>query len=442
MGAQGIITTISLARGNTGLISAKLLRSTLLLGIFACLLLQGQKLVVAGLSSPTQPGVRVEFFGPDRGFVVGNQPVTLLCVVRNVGQVPLPTNHFRLRCFAMSGLEYTTGDTQPTLPGLEPQQAVAYRWRLLPSDMQGIMTAAVLLERMDPGAPRAAGDMTSFRSIGTGRVLTDQTTIAVIPRFAVMPGSRSVPVAPGKVPRAIGRGGDVCLYNDRLQLRFLAGDRKQAPLLVLALRERAGWRSVAHALPLLEILSGEEGQIPWWEGFRWNEALTIQDKASGRLLLKGTAGSRWRVEIQLELRENMSTSDGRIHLMATRPVRLHSVRLPRLFRATEISGIKADGSATPVPLKPAAVSTEMSAVELPDLSCGLAWSATSPLPEWKWRASPLSGFTPCPVLWGECYGPVAGTPVASGQSITIPFRLFAVRPDAGRPLDVARFPVP
>ncbi|MCS6777224.1 MAG: hypothetical protein NZ557_11850, partial [Chthonomonadaceae bacterium] len=366
------------------------------------------------------------------------QPVTLLCVVRNIGQASLPANHLRLRCFAMSGLEYTAGDTQPVLPGLEPQQAVAYRWRLLPSDMQGIMAAAVLLERTDPHVRRPAGDASAMR------VLTGQAAITVIPRLTTVPGSRSVSVAPDGEPRAIGRGRDACIYNDRIQLRFLAGDSMQTPLLLLALRERAGWRTVAHALPLLEVLSGEEGQIPWWEAFRWRDALTTREKAVSRLLLKGTMGSRWRVEIHLELRAGTSAIDGHVHLMAARPVRLHCVRLPRLFRATEISGIKADGSATPVPLKPATVSAEVraSTVELPDLSYGLTWAATPPLPEWSWRASPLGDFVPCPVLWGECYGPPAGTALAPAQSIRIPFRLFVARSVAGKAPDITRFLIP
>ena len=104
-----------------------------LLLLFAALLLPGRIATARnGNRQPPAagPDLRVEFLGAEKGFAVGTQSVTILCVIRNIGSVALPENSARVRCYPLTGMDFMDGQLWPVIPVLSPNQAVAFRWRL------------------------------------------------------------------------------------------------------------------------------------------------------------------------------------------------------------------------------------------------------------------------------------------------------------------------
>src|SRR5690349_17333380 len=59
--------------------------------------------------APPSPQLRVEFLGPEKGFAIGSQSVSILCVIRNVGAGTLPENTARVRCYPLTGLDFMGG---------------------------------------------------------------------------------------------------------------------------------------------------------------------------------------------------------------------------------------------------------------------------------------------------------------------------------------------
>lgn len=375
------------------------------------------------------PDVRVEFFGPERGYSVGAQDVALLCVVRNVGGSELVANSLRLRCFAMNGLEYTAGETRPVLPALARQQAIAYRWRLRPAFSQAPMVAAVLLEQVATvSGPAADGGETRPALVAISPQA--RATLAVIPRLSSMPKASNVNIPAGGAPRAAGSSEDAYIANDRVQARIISAERR-TPLLILSSREAAAWKTVATGVPLIELNAGEEGQLPWWETFRWKSTRTSGDKQNATLTLTGTIGTRWKAEYILEVRSNTSAIDGRLRLTPLRTLRLYRARLTRLLPAGEdASALKADGAPLAVfanePVLPA--DTRLGATRIGGTTFGLSWASTPPLSGWNWKRLPLDDTNLLAVLGAQWEGPEAGTVVLPQSAIEIPFRLFALGP--------------
>jgi hypothetical protein len=380
--------------------------------------------------SPPAPEVRVEFFGPERGYTVGSQSVTLLCVVRNVGAAPLPENALRLRCLAMAGLEYTTGDTRPTLPALAQNQAAAFRWRLSPTNGQGPMVAAALLENVTmAGGPAADGgpNTTLFVAIPAA----SRASLTVIPRLSGLSRAGSMTLPPGAAPRAVATEDDAWLVNDRVQVRVIAGERR-FPVLLLAVKEGAGWKTVATSVPCAEVMAGEDGQLPWWETFRWRESRPRNEKTGATLTLVGDIGKRWRAELILESKPGTAAIDGRLRLIPLRTLRFYGVRLPRLLPVGDDtnSSLKADGSPLSVvqnePILPEGA--RVGAARSNGVTFGIAWPATPPLADWKWNRLPLSDTNLLSVLGAEWDGPDSGGIIQPGATVDFTFRLFAFGP--------------
>src|SRR5437868_1085267 len=79
----------------------------------------------------------IEALAPAQGFAVGTDSITVIGVVKNSGTVPVPPDMFRGRFFALSGLDYVSGDTAPLIPALAPGGSVVYKWRLRPLSDSG-----------------------------------------------------------------------------------------------------------------------------------------------------------------------------------------------------------------------------------------------------------------------------------------------------------------
>ena len=426
----------------------------------------------AALPAPLTPAsVRIETFGPERGFVVGAETVGLLCVVRNAGATALPADALRLRCYPISGLDYTSGNLLPVLPSLAPGQAVAYRWRLAQSDAKTVLAAGVVLERRDKETRRQGDEET--KTDGTGNISASgrpeqgtgntgasaqQTTtsgealpsspllaFAIIPRLPHQPGFGDVPILKDALPRADSRDGVALLLNNRVGARVQTGAGRD-PLMQLAVRDAGGWHVLASTLPLLRANVGEDGQNPWWQSFRCQSVRVREDKEIATLTLNGTLGSSCRVEITFEARADTCVVSGRARLTATHPLRLSGVQLPALLAGGDDkngSAPRQDGSPnlladTPSPLPDDA---RIAAAHTGAFTFGIAWPADPPRPNWRWTRLPTADGAYTQNLGVQALYGADGDLVSTGSSVDFAFRLFAFAPsDTVR--DALRFQLP
>ncbi len=427
--------------------------------------------------------MRIETFGPERGYVVGVESVVLLCVVRNGGAMPLPADVLRLRCYPISGLEYTSGNLLPTLPLLAPGQAVAYRWRLAQSDAKMVLAAGVVLERTEeekrrrgeeerrgeegkasagtlnggtpalPDNPATASAPVSGGTTAAGNTPSPLSPLssspllafAIIPRLPRAPGFGDAPVSKDALPHADERDGIALALNNRVGIRVQIGTGRDS-LLQLAVRDGAGWRIAAFAMPLLRANVAEDGQIPWWQTFRCQAMRAREDKDSATLTLTGTLGAACRVEIVFEARPDTCVLSGRARLTATRPLRLSGIHLPALVAGADdrnLSAPRQDGSPllladTPSPLPDDA---RVAAAHTGATTFGLSWPAEAPLTGWKWTRLPGGDGAYTLNLGAQAGGSADGDLVPAGTTLEIPFRLFAFAPsDTVR--DALRFQLP
>lgn len=413
-----------------------LFRLWLLLGLTA----QGQAQTEATLPAEA----RIEYFGADRGYAVGAQEVILLCIVRNVGDTPLPENALRLRCYAVAGLDYTSGDLTPALPALAAGQAVAYRWRLVPSERSGPMVVAALLERSSAIAGRAGGPRV-VPNASQDATPTPQTSLTVIPRFGAPPRASAIPLKPGDPPLAGGNNQAAWVGNHLVQARILSAERR-LPALALLGRSGAEWRQLALATPLFEVRAAEEGQLPWWETFRWRDMRTEQDQNKATLRLRGDVGTRWGAEFTLTSLRDTGALTGTLRLTARRNLRLYGLRLPRLLAEAEPSNVppaKANGSVYLLPgtetkLPP---NVMVAATRYQGITFGLSWPSAGPFAEWKARRSLGGDPLFAPILSGEWESDSRGNIVLAGATLEFSLKLFAIGPSETL-LDALRFQFP
>lgn len=411
-----------------------------------------------GVTIETPADVRVEYFGPAHGYTVGTADVEMLCVVRNVGSIPLPDRQLRLRCYVLAGLDYTTGETAPFLPALAPNQAVAFRWRLTPSENSGPMVVAALVKDAGatlpapgsigiPGNTGGKGPHTTVfdaleaaaqEANGTS-LAASRAFLAVVPRLNAEPSWGGVPTL--SQPGAWIRGTQAGIGNDRVVVRFVPA-QGGVPLLLLAAKVGNGWQTVATGVPLLRMRAGEDGQLPWWETFRWKTSRIHTEKDAAWLTLEGTLGERWRAEMTLEARRDTCVLNGRLRLTSQKMLRLFGVQLPRLLAAAS-TGLPsvANGMAFPVVNRdsPLPADARLAADLQKRVVFGLTWPSEAPLPGFRWNRLPSSSITP--VLGAQWESEERGELVSRGATLEFPFRLFALTPsDTVR--DAARFILP
>jgi hypothetical protein len=392
------------------------------------------------------PDLQVEFLGCEKGFAVGAQSVTMLCVIRNAGTAVLPENSARVRCYPLTGLDFMEGQLWPTIPALNPNQAVAFRWRLAVTDQSTPLVFSVLISKTDRPASEAsvvtAGSPQSLQ--GVPDFVVQPKVIAVpIPRFAAMPHLLGVATA-AKTPQASAGKTSARVGNDRTMVNVLmAQDR--VPLLSMAGKEGTEWRSVAIASPCLRVRSAEEGQTPWSESFRVNDIDARETKDSASITLNGSVGANWGASLNLESRMETGVIYGRLRLTARRGMRLYGVQLPRLLgvASPNASPGKADGS-------PSMLSSDETPIEELDrvaashiggLTYGITWPGNSPLTGWRSVRFGMGDTERLPVLGAEWTGDDKGQSIDQGATIEMPFRIFVFGPsDTVR--DAGRFRIP
>lgn len=385
---------------------------------------------------PPGPDLQVEFLGAEKGYVEGTQSVSMLCVIRNVGTGSLPENSARVRCYPLTGLDFMSGQLWPLIPALPPNQAVAFRWRLAISDQTTPLVFSVLINK----AEKAAGEIEAHTvAAPNGQKPADAVDVTVTPRVAAAIIPRFTGVAHllggaagwGKTPQADADDANAWIGNDRVFLHVMAAQGR-FPVAALAAKDGTEWKTVALATPLARVRSGEEGQIGWWDTFRWQKSSYRASKDGASLTLMGNVGANWSAELTLESRPDTGSISGRLRLFARRAMRCYGVELPRLLASAPANapGTKADGSAQYVAFvaSPLADIERLSASHTGALTFGISWPSNAPLAGWRSARMPTGDIEHLPVLGGEWKSEDRGTLVSSGASVEFPFKIFAFGP--------------
>ena len=379
----------------------------------------------------------------------------MLCVVRNVGDGPLPEHTVRLHCLVLSGLDYTAGDTLPVLPAMARNQALAYRWRLAPDTNPTPLVAAVLLEDapaqpsqpappVQPVSGTHSAPEDAAQSVSPVWTAESRVTVAGIPRVSGPLRQGTFVLPPSSPPGAHLQDEGAWLGNDRTALRVIPGERRQ-PMLLLTARSGKNWISAAAGLAAAALTSGEDGQVPWQQVFRWEDTAVREDKDSAAIELIGRIGTQWAARIRFNLPRDTSALHCALRLTALRDMRLYSVSLPSLMPEIPAPGspsFHADGSSSPVasddPLLPD--SDHIAADRRAGVTFGVAWPASSSLADGAWGPLPSGDAFSAPLLggvWRSAHGAV----IQRGAAIEFPFRLFAFGP-SDTVKDAARFVMP
>lgn len=381
----------------------------------------------------------------------GMDRVSLLCVVRNVGTEPLPQNSMRLRCYPVTGLDYTNGNLLPALPALAPGEAVAYKWRFALTTSRGALVAGVVLEPtggLDPQASNAPPPPPSPAPqppANTASALPGtQLALAVIPRLPRNPSIGDIPTFKDPLTHVSERNDDVTLLNGRVAARVQLGERREA-ILTLAAKEGAVWQQLANSLFLIRANLAEEGQLPWWQSMRCQRIRVDRDRDSGVLSITGSIGSHCRAELSLELRPDTCAIQGTVRLTARRDLRISGLELPVLLPSvstgTELRG-RDDGSliVIPPPVTILPDDARIAALHGGGTTFGLAWPdnvtfPNVPVAPWKWNRLPpfISGV--------QATGTSIGDMMPAGSTLECQFKLFAFAP-SGTVRDALRFQIP
>ena len=371
----------------------------------------------------------MEYFGAERGVAVGTQAVTMLCIVRNTGAAPIAENTLRLRCYTLAGLDYTTGETWPLLPALGAGQARAYRWVLVPSAPRGPLIASALLTANRPAVFAARGPKRTPADAPAN--FDPQAILNVIPRLDEEPKLNPPDPKNSAAPQALAGEESAWVGNERVGLRVIAAEGNREPVLLLCGKNGAGWRLLALSATLFAVTSGEPGQIPWRQTFHWSDSRPASTAEAATLTLRGSLGTQWRGEITLQTQSGTAAIQGVFRLTARRLMRLYDLRLPRLLARDAAQPMPGAANGTPLemPDAPAVLpaAARIGAAKTEAFTFGLAWSKTFPYANWTAERSPAVSLTDFLILGAE-WRDARGTLMQPGETIEVPFRLFAFAP--------------
>ena len=362
--------------------------------------------------------ISIDYFGLERGYTVGGQPVGLLCVVRNKGKETLPANQLRLRLNTIQGLDYTQGELRPLLPEMGAGHALSFRWILSPLSLQANLIASVVLEKA-PALQEASANSVAAEP---------QMVVSLLTRFMNSPVLFTPNLKPSDPPRARANGV-WWIGNDRAGVQVHLSSNRN-PTLFLQGRVGKEWQTLAFAPLLAEVRSAEEGQVAWAEAFRVGSANVSNEADGATLNLLGAVGKRWSAEVQFTIAPSTGAVQGRLRLTAKRTMRVFSIRLPLLIGVSDTlsSDVKADGKPIPVTpfVNPIEEKTTVSALLTKNIVYGIAWTNTAPIPDWRWERSSIGDPLRAPLLGVMWLAPEKGDIVSAGATLDIPFRLLAL----------------
>lgn len=345
-----------------------------------------------------QARLRIECFAPSRAYAVGQGSITLIAVVRNVGDAPLAEGSVSGRMTCVSGLDYGDGDTLPKLPALIPNAVVNYRWRVTPSTNSGALVAAFALEY-----PNGLPDVR----------VTGIQHLASEPNEGT-PSPISSPVARAHEDRGV-------LENGRVRAR-IETSAANVPGLWLSTKSSTGWRRAGVSLPIAEVMSGEGGQEPWWEVFRAEDIRAVNGIKEASLILTGGVGIRWRATLVFTLRADTSVLDYDIRLAPLRPIKISGLRL-----GTFLAGDGGFGSGVTEEL-PYAVNggNAVAAVRSQDTTVGCSWPTKPLFRDWQMQPLPNIPGADYQLLGAELRTPSAAVELRPGALVDYHGRVYAL----------------
>jgi hypothetical protein len=318
-----------------------------------------QKLPPRPQAGEGAPGFKLTLtsFAPTRAYAVGAGSLQLVGTVRNEGQAALPADTVTLRMYTLAGLDYLEGATAVRLPAMEPGAAVTYRWKVQPTEPDAPLVAALVLER--PGH-------------------VPQIRVLPIQHFAEAPSAfgSGTPVKPEPTARSASSSG--WLDNGKVRVRAFQTDSEVAGAFLWS-KTAGGWRQTGVALPVVEVLSAEGAQDPWWELFKTKRFVAASSPKSAGLSLSGLVGVRWRASVSFALNAGSSVVDAEMTLSPRRTMKLYGLRVGRYH-----AGEGSFGAASSETIGPEPVGSGLaSAVRWGPVTTGITWPAQPPFEGWS-----------------------------------------------------------
>jgi len=342
------------------------------------------------------PNLEIESLVPTQVWATSTADLVIAGTLRNRGSEVLPPGAGRIRFFALSGLDYVSGDTSPKLPALSPGQSVTFVWRVRPVSSDARLAVALSLEQ--PNAPP------TIRMIAIPHLQNPVT---------------EDPVLVANACRARVNGLDATVENDRVRLRLLGGS-----LAVVSCRSGGGWRLVGAVFPLIRCVSAERGEVPWCETFQPETASTFTTKDTAGLLLRGSIGTKWRATLRFAVRKGSSAIDEHLWLAAQKTLEVQSICFSPFHAGAGSFGMAASEA---IPCS-ASGSNMVAACRWGEITCGIVIQGNPPIQGWQSKPlDPVPGaeYRTMGNRWDAVNAP---TMVPRAGLVEISARLFALQP--------------
>jgi hypothetical protein len=210
-----------------------------------------------------------------------------------------------------------------------------------------------------------------------------QVRVLPIQHFENTPSAFGVGSPPKPVPWAAAAPASGWADNGKVRLRAVHTNSEAAAAFLWS-KTPGGWRQVAFAAPMLEVMSAEGAQEPWWEVFKAKRYSAVMDKTSATLTVSGQIGVRWRCSVAYTVRSGSSVVDCAATLSPRHRMSLSGVRLSRMHMGDGSFGATISDEIQPDPARPGGAR----AIRWGQITAGMTWPQELPLP--GWRASALA----------------------------------------------------
>lgn len=357
-------------------------------------------------------GLSIVYFGPVKGIGYSFMDQTFRCVILNSTDQLIQAGVYEVKCLPIRGLNYTSGNTIPTIPAIPAHGVVSTQWNLSLKNNGGYPLAGAYI------CPVSNSSQTDPSLLDDAIKLSSPTMLSTRSNFVLPPH----PVTKTPLVTKLDKSA-LQVTSNITAIQFLRATDDES-VFRLFTNIDGTWQQIATGSNIAGINAGEEGQQPWNHTLKITGVHSQNTAASTVVKIDGVYGNLAKAKVTFTISQNSSSITGEIEITALQNFQCYGVNLPELWAHKPVATQTSDGDLVSMNAAPAPNLSDPSiaALHTNQTTWGIIAPGVPPISGWTVTRKSSLGQYRCALAW---ISPATGSLFQSGGSISIPFTLFA-----------------
>ena len=363
-------------------------------------------------SSSSPDGLTILYFGPVNGVSYNFMDQTFRCVIMNNSQQMIPAGQYVVKCLPIRGLNYTSGNTIPTIPAIPAHGVVCTEWNLSLKNSGGYPLAGAYICPVQNSSQVSSSTLDDAIKLSSPIMLYSRAGF-VLPSHPVV-----------KTPKVTEIDKNVLQVTGNISaVQFLRATNDES-VFRLFTNIQGIWQPIATGCNIADLYAGEEGQQPWYHSFKITGCHSQTTGATAVITIDGMYGNLAKASVTYNISQNSSSITGTIEITALQDFQCYGIDLPVLWAHKPVDAQMPDGSLVSLNTNSASNLSDPSiaALHTNQTTWGIIAPGVPPISGWTVVRKSSLGQYRCALEWTA---PAAGSLFQRCGSISVPFTLFA-----------------